>query len=105
MFAMKSQKSAKRLITTNWRAPAHSLNHRRLMSLESTGARVEQAARQLQIYGRAVPVTEVIEKIDAVNADSVVGTARRIFATDPTLAAIGPADHLEDLAAIRARLN
>ena len=76
-----------------------------LMSLESTAARVEQAARQLQIYGRLVPVTEVIEKIDAVTADSVVGTARRIFATEPTLAAIGPADHLEDLAAIRARLN
>ena len=37
-----------------------------LMSLESTGSRCEQLARQLQVFGRVVPTAETVAKINAV---------------------------------------
>ncbi len=40
-----------------------------LMSLESTGSRCEQLARQLQVFGRVIPVTETVTKINAVTVD------------------------------------
>lgn len=76
-----------------------------LMSLESTSARVEQAARQLQIFGRTITAAEVIEKIDAVDKESVINTARRLVKSNPTLAAIGPTRQVESHQAIRQRLQ
>ena len=67
-----------------------------LMALESTSSRCEQAARQLQIYGRPIPISEVIEKIDAVHAESVIKVASRIFNSRPTITAIGPIEKLEN---------
>ena len=50
-----------------------------LMSLESTGARCEQLARQLQVFGRVVPTAETVAKINAVTIDGVCRAAARIF--------------------------
>jgi predicted Zn-dependent peptidase len=61
-----------------------------LMSLESTSARCEQLARQLMVFGRVVPVPEVIRRIEAVDGGAVMKVARRIFASRPTLAVLGP---------------
>ncbi len=76
-----------------------------LMALESTSARCEQAARQLQVFNRAIPNSEVIEKIDAVDATAVSRTAQRIFASNPTVAAIGPTHKLTDYDRIRSLLS
>ena len=62
-----------------------------LMSLESTGSRCEQLARQLQVFGRIVPVAETVAKIEAVTLAGVRRAAGRIFRGRPTLAAMGPA--------------
>ena len=71
-----------------------------LMALESSSSRCEQAARQLQIFGHTITIPEVIEKINAVNADAVETVARRIFCSRPTIAAIGPTKKLDDYAHI-----
>ena len=76
-----------------------------LMALESTTARCEQAARQLQIYDRAIPNAEVIEKIEAVDTKAVLHAASRIFTSFPTIAAIGPIKNLADHDRIRDHLR
>ncbi|MEE9301188.1 MAG: pitrilysin family protein [Alphaproteobacteria bacterium] len=77
-----------------------------LMSLESTSARCEQLARQLLIYGRVVPVPELIAEIEAVDSEAVARLARRLVESGrPTLAATGPINGLESFDAIRARLS
>ena len=45
------------------------------MSLESTGSRCEQLARQLQVFGRVVPTAETVAKINAVTTDDVCRAA------------------------------
>ncbi len=42
-----------------------------LMSLESTGSRTEQLARQLQVFGRVVPTAETVGKLNAVTTEDV----------------------------------
>lgn len=76
-----------------------------LMSLESTSARCEQLARQLLIYGRPVPVAEMVHHIEAVDAAAVCRIARRILTTPPTFAAIGPIEGVESFDSITARLG
>jgi predicted Zn-dependent peptidase len=76
-----------------------------LMSLESTGSRCEQLARQLQVHGRVVPTAETVGKLNAVTALDVQAAAAAIFRAAPTLAAMGPADHVPKLPAIVERLT
>jgi predicted Zn-dependent peptidase len=75
-----------------------------LMSLESTGSRCEQLARQLQVFGRIIPVAETVAKIDAVTLADVRRAASRIFRGRPTLAAMGPAEQVPHLVDIADRL-
>jgi predicted Zn-dependent peptidase len=74
-----------------------------LMALESTSARCEQVAQHLLFYGRFVPVDEIVARVDAVSAADVARIARHIFATPPTLAAVGPLSRLEPLEALGRR--
>ena len=75
-----------------------------LMSLESTGSRCEQLARQIQVFGRIVPVAETVRKIEAVTLDDISRAAARIFRGRPTLAALGPVEHVPHLSDIADRL-
>ena len=75
-----------------------------LMSLESTGSRCEQLARQIQVFGRVIPTAETVAKIDAVTVADVRRAAARIFRGRPTLAAMGPAERVPGLPAIVERL-
>ena len=76
-----------------------------LMSLESTSARCEHAARQLQIYGRVIPTAEVIERVEAVDGEAVRRVAGRIARGPATIASTGPLEHLEDISKISERLR
>ena len=72
-----------------------------LMGRESTGARCEQLAQQLLIYGRTLPVEEIVAKIEAIDVAAVRELAARLAAGTPTLASLGPlngARPFEDLA-------
>ena len=75
-----------------------------LMSLESTGSRCEQIARQIQVFGRIVPTAETVAKLNAVTAEGVRRAAMRVFRAAPTLAAMGPADKVPHLPAIAEKL-
>jgi predicted Zn-dependent peptidase len=76
-----------------------------LMSLESTGSRCEQLARQWQIFGRIIPVSETIAKIEAVTVDEVRAAGSKIFRQKPTLASIGPVGQVPKFSAIIDRLT
>jgi predicted Zn-dependent peptidase len=76
-----------------------------LMSLESTGSRCEQLARQIQVFGRVLSTEETVRKIMAVTPEDVQRTAVRHFRSKPTLAAMGPAGRVPGLGAIAERLT
>ncbi len=76
-----------------------------LMSLESTTSRCEQLARQIAIYGRPLPVAEVVAKVEAITAADCARVARRLFAGAPTFAAIGPLAKVEGFEKIVERLK
>src|SRR3984957_3426379 len=75
-----------------------------LMSLESTGSRCEQLARQIQVFARVLSPEETVPKIMAVTPDQVQRAAVRHFRGKPPLAAMGPAQRVPGLAAITEKL-
>lgn len=62
-----------------------------LMGRESTSGRAEQIARQIMIFGHPLTAEEIVDRIEAVDADAVMRIAKRMFSSAPTLAALGPA--------------
>lgn len=69
-----------------------------LLSLESTSTRMLRLGRTELVTGRAVPPSEVIEKIDAVTKEQVDAIARTLFAPGRlALTVLGPVDeHFAD---------
>lgn len=63
-----------------------------LMSLESTSARCEQLARQLVVFGRPLPLGEVVSKVSAVDVAAVQRVAQRLIQGPVTLTGLGPLD-------------
>ncbi|MCC6467552.1 MAG: insulinase family protein [Alphaproteobacteria bacterium] len=76
-----------------------------LMALESTSSRCEQLAQQLIVFGRPIPTSEIVARIEAVDAGAVTRVMRRMLATPLTMAALGPIKRVDDYAAVAARLN
>jgi len=76
-----------------------------LMSLESTSARCEQLARQMQVFHRPIPPLESVAHIEAVDAQAVRRAAKRLLGSPLTLTALGPLDGLESYDRIRDRLK
>ena len=76
-----------------------------LMALESTGARCERLAQNLMVYGRIVPIEEIVTKIDAIDEASVERVAARLLTSAPTVAAVGPLGQLGDYGAIASRFQ
>ena len=75
-----------------------------LMSLESTQARAERLGRHMLLFGRPLPIAEMIGRVDAIDSGAVCRTARRILkGCRPTVAALGPIGRLESHDAIAAR--
>jgi predicted Zn-dependent peptidase len=76
-----------------------------LMSLESTMSRAEQLGQHLLLFGRPISTQEIIARIDGVDAPAVRRAAARLFASKPTIAAMGPVAQLESFEQIAARLS
>jgi predicted Zn-dependent peptidase len=77
-----------------------------LMALESSGTRAEQIARQIIIYGRPIPLDEVVAKIEAVTVESARAAGRALIGRSrPAVAALGPGTGLESAAAIAETLS
>ena len=61
-----------------------------LMSLEGSGARAEQMARQLLFFERLVPAAELIARVDTVTPQGVRDCAQRIIGrTRPSVVVVG----------------
>lgn len=77
-----------------------------LMALESSRSRAEQLARQMLAYGRPIPLSELVGKIEAVTVESARAAGRALIAgSQPAVAALGPGAGLEMAANIAASLH
>jgi predicted Zn-dependent peptidase len=75
-----------------------------LMGLESPSSRAERLARVIAIWDRVPPLSEVIEKIEAVDAATVRAHAAALAGAAPALALYGPVAGAPDAETLRARL-
>ncbi len=67
-----------------------------LMALESSGARIEQLARQMFAWGRPIALPELVAKIEAVTVESARAAGRALIARGrPAIAALGPGPGLK----------
>jgi len=73
-----------------------------LMGLERPSSRAEAIAGQLFALGRVQSVTEIVEKLDAIDAGAVRRYAAFSMAA-PSIAAVGPVGKLESHAKFAAR--
>jgi len=76
-----------------------------LMARESTGARAEALANQLLIYGRPIPVDEIVAKIEGVDRGALARVASHIASGPLTVAALGPVKGLPEHGSIVERLS
>ena len=76
-----------------------------LMSLESTGGRAEQLGQQTLVYGAPLSVQELVHHIESVDLEQVKRAAKRVFGSQPTLAATGLLKKLESYDKICNRLQ
>jgi predicted Zn-dependent peptidase len=75
-----------------------------LMGLESPSSRAERLARVLAIWDRVPDLSEVVEKIEAVDADAVRAQAAALVGQAPALALYGPVEGAPGAEALRDRL-
>ena len=75
-----------------------------LMGLESPSSRSERLARVLAIWDRVPPLSEVVERIEAVDAAAVRAHAAALTQAAPALALYGPVGGAPDADALRRRL-
>jgi predicted Zn-dependent peptidase len=76
-----------------------------LMALESSSARIEQLARQMFAWGRPMPLSELVERIEAVTVEGARAAGRALIARGrPAIAALGPGPGLESAATIAETL-
>ena len=77
-----------------------------LMALESSGERIGQLARQMMVWGRPIPLHEVVQKVEAVTVESARAAGRALIARGkPAIAVLGLGSGLESAAAIAETLT
>lgn len=82
----------------------NQLKSNMLMGMEGTTATAEEIGRQLLVYGRRIPTSEMFARIDAVDADAIKRVASRFIKdNDIVLASIGPSQFLPDYSWLRRR--
>jgi predicted Zn-dependent peptidase len=75
-----------------------------VMSRESMMTRANQNAKHLIHFGTTMDMREKLNRIDTVTLEDIRRIAARIFATKPTLAALGPLSKLESYDVLGRRL-
>ncbi len=76
-----------------------------LMARESTSSRAEALAQQMLVHGRPVPVSELLQKLDAVDLDDIRRLARATPQAVPTVVTLGPGGTLDPFQTIKSRLG
>jgi predicted Zn-dependent peptidase len=75
-----------------------------LAAMESPGGRIERMARQLLSWGRIIPMSEIVARVDGVGVDEVRAAGESVLRGPMTLAAIGPIRALPSLERLRGAL-
>ena len=76
-----------------------------LAGLESGGARSEQLARQLLVYGRPLTTEEVIERVESVTPAAVQRQVERLLGSPISLATVGPILHVARFDGLAAKFT
>src|SRR5690606_33098944 len=76
-----------------------------LMSAESPASRASQIARQLLLFGRPIPMEELVDRLSKLTVERLSELAGRLFSTTPTLTAIGPIGKLAPFEAVRGQIG
>ena len=76
-----------------------------LMSRERSGARAEQLAGHLLMFGRPIPVTEIVAELDALDVRRLRSCAAKLLQSKPTLALLGPVAELAPYESFAARFG
>jgi len=70
-----------------------------VLGLEDTGSRMSRLGKSELVYGELMPVDEILTRIDAVTLDDIRALATEFLSQPMALAAIGPYDDGDALAA------
>ena len=76
-----------------------------LTALESSGARAQQIARQLLVYGRPLTTQEIVARIERLDVKDVRDAGAAMLRSTPTVAAIGRTGKVIDQARVARRLT
>ena len=76
-----------------------------LMSLESSSATVEILARQSLIYGRLIPIEEMVAQIESVSVEDIQRAAQTVFASNPTYTLLGAVKNRTDYDEVQQLLS
>ncbi|MGB0934875.1 MAG: M16 family metallopeptidase [Alphaproteobacteria bacterium] len=76
-----------------------------MMGLEGMSNRAEQLAQHMTFFGRPIPRAELIDRIDAVDAEALLRVAQKIFSSKPTIAAMGPVHDLPEYTELESLLG
>jgi predicted Zn-dependent peptidase len=76
-----------------------------LMSAESPASRASQIARQLLLFGRPIPMEELVDRLSKLTVERLSDLAGRLFSTKPTLTAIGPIGKLAPFETVHGQLG
>ncbi|CAH8481267.1 unnamed protein product [Heterobilharzia americana] len=73
-----------------------------LLQLDGTTPTCEEIGRHMLVYGRRIPITELLARIDALTDEHIRETCSKyLFDKCPAVAAIGPVETLPDYGCIR----
>ncbi|MGY6708679.1 MAG: M16 family metallopeptidase [Rhizobiaceae bacterium] len=76
-----------------------------VMSQESPASRASQIARQLLLYGRPIPMEELMDRLTGLTVERLTDLSERLFCSTPTLTAVGPVANLPTYDAIAETLT
>lgn len=76
-----------------------------LMARESMMTRADQQAKYMLLRDKPIDIAAITKRIDGLSVASVRRAAQSIFSSAPTLAGLGPVDHLESFDSIAQRLR
>jgi len=76
-----------------------------VMSQESPASRASQIARQLLLYGRPIPMEELMDRLSGLTVERLTDLSGRLFSSTPTVTAVGPIANLPGYDAIAETLT